>query len=606
MSILSLSLVGASVLSVAAAQGTLSFQLTNSPPSGASDIIDPSFAGFGIEPSNLFSFTGQSSPNQLSINLLENLASYTGTPPHIRIGGNTQDYMVYSESMTQWTYINNPNAKGQGNYASDSMLIGPRFYEAANRLPKGTPITYGLNLAYTESDYISQIVTTATQAITKMTNLNVVSLEIGNEPDLYGQNGFRTGTWDGQTYTQQWLNRAQAVYNQVLKPNGLPSNFFEPGTTASTIGTTFQIQDLVSYGITANANGTSKPYISSWNQHDYYYYIGVSTYPLTLYSFMTLSTTKDQFAAWVSQIKQANATPYPYALREMGVVGPIGMAGITDTFAASLWTLNFLLYASTLNITQVGMHMTDNSNASAWQPIYAYGNAPFVRPNYYAFAAFDQTIGPSCQARVFNYPISDYPSGYGGRLEAYSVYQKDTLSSVVIINSMMSNVSDTDKQSLTVTLDLPTEFAGQTLYLAYLTNDGADAQHGTTWNSLSFENSGDGTPSSVANTGQTVTIGSDGSATVTVRDTQAVVAQIGTPVGSIPANTSACSAFSAKTAGSKSSTAASTTSSSAASSNARTSASSTTSATNGVAGLSTMLLITIVSSIMSGTFLLWT
>ena len=31
---------------------------------------------------------------------------------------------------------------------------------------------------------------------------------------------------------------------------------------------------------------------------------------------------------------------------------PIGLAGITDTFAASLWTLNFFLYAASIGIAQ--------------------------------------------------------------------------------------------------------------------------------------------------------------------------------------------------------------------------------------------------------------
>ena len=46
---------------------------------------------------------------------------------------------------------------------------------------------------------------------------------------------------DGSVYTQQWLTRANAINDQVLKPNGLPANLFEPGATASTIGTSFQI-----------------------------------------------------------------------------------------------------------------------------------------------------------------------------------------------------------------------------------------------------------------------------------------------------------------------------------------------------------------------------
>lgn len=70
----------------------------------------------------------------------------------------------------------------------------------------------------------------------------------------------------------------------------------------------------------------------------------------------------------------------------MGVVRPIGYAGITDTFASALWTLNFFLYAAGLNISSVQMHMTDNSNASAWQPIPLYDNPSFIRPNYYGYA----------------------------------------------------------------------------------------------------------------------------------------------------------------------------------------------------------------------------
>ncbi|EXJ65040.1 hypothetical protein A1O7_01379 [Cladophialophora yegresii CBS 114405] len=542
-----LPLVGALFATFAIAQNTVSLAITAQPTSGASGIISPSFAGFGIESSNLFSFTGGSQENQLTKNLLANLANYTGTPPHLRIGGNTQDYFIYQDSQNDYRWEPNPNAVGQGAFATDSMIIGPRYFEVINRFPSNTPITFGLNLAYSESDYIEQITTMATQAVNRLSDVNLVSFEIGNEPDLYLQNGFRTGSWGGEVYTQEWLDRADAVYQQVLKPNNLPSNFFEPGATASTIGTSFQIQDLEQFGITVKANGSTQPYISSWNQHDYYYYIGVSTYPITAYSFMTLSTTNDQFAAWVSQIQQAEATGYPYALREMGVVGPIGLADVTDIFGAALWSLNFFLYAATLNITSVQMHMTDNSNASAWQPIEYYGNQPYVRPNYYAFAAFDQLIGPTCQAQVGGYIVPNPPAAYAGRIAAYSVYQAETLASIVLINSNPANVSMANKPSLTWDLSLPTQFAGQDLYLHYLTNDGADAKRGTTWNGVSYEESGDGTPTLVNDTVSSVRIGNDGGVSVIVRDSQAVIANIGTPIGQLQANPSACSALAAST-----------------------------------------------------------
>ncbi|KAH0836188.1 hypothetical protein AYO21_08611 [Fonsecaea monophora] len=612
---------GALFLTLTAAQNTVSLAITAQPTSGASGIISPSFAGFGIESSNLFSFTGGSDENQLTKNLLENLANYTGTPPHLRIGGNTQDYFIYDASQDDYAWKPNPDSVAPGAYASDSMIIGPKFFEVINRFPSNTPVTFGLNLAYSESDYIEQITTMATQAVNRLVDVNLVSFEIGNEPDLYLENGFRTGSWGGQVYTQEWLDRADAIWEQVLRPNSLPSNFFEPGATASTIGTSFQVQDLDEFGITVKANGSSHPYIASWNQHDYYYYIGVSTYPLTAYDFMTLSTTNDQFAAWVTQIQQAQATGYPYALREMGVVGPIGLNDITDVFGAALWSLNFFLYAATLNISSVQMHMTDNSNASAWQPIPYYGSQPFVRPNYYAFAAFAQTIGPTCQAQIGGYIIQNPPASYGGRIAAYSVYQAGTLASIVLINSNPANVSEANKPSLTWDLSLPEKFAGEELYLAYLTNNGADAKHGTTWNGISYENSGDGVPTRVNDTTERIKIGNDGSVSIVVRDSQAVIANIGSPIGQQKPNPSACSKLAASTpdarpvttpvgtsapdATSSSDSSSSTQSDSSTQSNtaSRTGSTARASTTNGVAGLSTMMLATIASAFLSGVYL---
>ncbi|ERF69240.1 hypothetical protein EPUS_08919 [Endocarpon pusillum Z07020] len=502
------------------------------PPTGTSQFIGGSYAGFGIEPSNLYSYTGGSVTNTLSVNLLNNLANYTGAPPHLRIGGNTADYMIYVASHDSYDVSPNPDAVGQGRFATDSLIFGPRYFEVLDRFPPGSPITFGLNLAYSESDYLDQIVSSADAARTGLKNVDLVSFEIGNEPDLYLQNEFRSGQWDGEVYTDQWLDRASAVYQRVLEPNGIPSNFFEPGCTASTIGNNFRIEDLVSFGI-AETNGSANSFISSWNQHDYYYYIGVSSYELTMERFTDFSTTITQFRDWTLQVQQATDTGYPYLLREMGVVGPIGYAGITDTFAAALWTLNFFLYAAGLNISSVQMHMTDNSNASAWQPIPFYGKQPYIRPVYYGYAAMAQLIGRGCSTQVIGIPFETFPAGYEDRIGVYTTYQESKLAALVFINSFVANASD-DKGSLTIDVSLP-DFSGQTLYLSYLTAEGADSTQGTTWNGISYDVSGDGSPTIVSSDTRNITVGSDGRVSVEVRDSQAVVANIGSVIGSAPA-----------------------------------------------------------------------
>ncbi|KAI8625784.1 glycoside hydrolase family 79 protein [Xylariaceae sp. FL1651] len=536
---------------------SLGLTISSTPPGNISGPVSPSFAGFGIEPSNLFSFMGKESPNPLTTNLLANLASYTGAPPHIRVGGNTQDNMIYDENMTNWSWIWNPNAMGQGNVKSDSMLIGPRFFEAANRLPAGTPVTWGLNLAYEGDDYVSRLVTMASLALSQTPNISITGFELGNEPDLYAQNGFRKpGTWSGYAYVQEWQGRAAALWQQVLKARNLSAGFFEAAATASTIGTDFQVANLAAYDIgsapAGSTNGLSSSrtsFLSAWNQHDYYYYIGVSKTEITLARLLQLQTTEDQFAAWATQVRQARDTPYPYALREMGIVGPIGLAGVTDVFGTALWTLNFLLYMASLGVESVQLHMTDNSYASAWQPIKMHDRQPFVRPVYYGVAAFDQVIGGSkCSTKVWQCPLGgadSVPDGYDGFVRAYAVYDNYTLASVVVINGRVSNVSvaEADKPSLDVQLQLPKSLAGQTLHLSYLTGAGADATDGTTWNGISYEKSGDGTPTVVSDAANTVRVGIDGSVSFAVRDTQAIVGTLGQKAGSgTRQNSSICAA----------------------------------------------------------------
>ncbi|KAF1347728.1 hypothetical protein BDV97DRAFT_355893 [Delphinella strobiligena] len=507
--------------------------------SGISQELDRSFAGMGIEPSNLFSFTGRETPNQLSINLLQNLADYSGAPPHLRIGGNTGDYMIYNITFQEYTVEANEYAVNNGGESGNGFIIGPKYLAALDRFPTDTPITYGLNFGYTGDDYLDVVVAIAQGVLDELNNTKVYSFEIGNEPDLYLEswNLLRTGTWDGTTYTQQFLERAAAVYEQVLKPHGISSTFFETAQTASTIGTSFTIDDLNSDGITASTNGSK--YIASWNQHDYFYFIDVSTEVLTLDYMMDLDNTDSQFKYWASEIATALKTGLPYNLREMQDVGPTGAQGVSNTFGAALWQLNFFCYAATLNISSVQMHMTDNSYAAPWQPTNITSPyVPHVRSNYYAWAAFTQLIGSGNGTTQISALDLSTSMSY---VRAYASYAKGSLDAVIVVNSNQVNASSTDKANLTVSVDL-SGYSGQTLYLSYLTADGADSQFNTTWNGISYEQNDLGTPSNIGPSASTVKIGSNGIASIPVRDSQAVIARIGAAIGStdasVPSSTS--------------------------------------------------------------------
>lgn len=490
-----------------------------------SHTLSPSYYGIGIEPSNLFAFTGTTSPNQFTMTLLNNLASYTGQPPHIRIGGNSLDIAIYQENYNGYYFKDNPNPTGK----TDVSIFGPNFFKVINYFPKNTPITYSIGMAYQGSDAVNMSVAIAQGVMDAFTNVKLNAFEVSNEPDLYVQNQFRSSGWDVNDYGSEWIERVQAVYNSVLAPKKIPKTFFEAACTATTAANRgFRIQDLVKTGV-ATGNGV---WLAGWNQHNYYYYVGVSSYQLTLDHLLQLSTTEDQFHEWANQAGQANTTGKPYYLREMGSVGPSGLQGISNTFANALWTLNFLLYASTVGVQSVQLHILQDSYSSPWHPIADSGGGLFVRPTYYAYAAMSQIIGAGCQTQVASMNIDNAPSGYGNYLAAYTIYDAGNLQSIVVINAHTAYESQGSGISTQqFTANLPASMSGKVFYISELTAGGADSTSDATWNGMSYEKNGDGSSSKSGGAPQQVTVGSGGQLTFGVRDSSAVVANLDSQIG---------------------------------------------------------------------------
>lgn len=219
----------------------------------------------------------------------------------------------------------------------------------------------------------------------------------------------------------------------------------------------------------------------------------------------------------------------------MASVGPVGQVGISDTFGATLFTFNFFLYTAGLGISSVEFHMTDTSYASPWQPISMdiFTTAPHVRSSYAAWAAMAQIVGPSCDTRLVGLPIQSFPANYEGRLASYTTYSAGKLQSLIMINTKQANATQTSFSSAEFTFNLPT-LVGKTFYLSYLTAPGADSTMHTTWNGISYQATGDGTPMVVNEKVDSVLVGSDGKATFKVRDSQAIVANLGYVLGSAP------------------------------------------------------------------------
>ena len=59
-----------------------------------------------------------------------------------------QDNLIYQSSYDQWAREVNPDSVApNGAFKPDQYIFGPRFFDAIERFPQGTPITYGMGKA---------------------------------------------------------------------------------------------------------------------------------------------------------------------------------------------------------------------------------------------------------------------------------------------------------------------------------------------------------------------------------------------------------------------------------------------------------------------------
>jgi hypothetical protein len=86
-----------------------------------------------------------------------------------------------------------------------------------------------------------------------------------------------------------------------------------------------------------------------------------------------------------------------------------------------------------------------------------------------------------------------------------------------------------------------------------LSADGADTIHNVTWNGLSFESDSVGSATTAQDqSGQTIVLDGSGAATITVRDSEAVIAHFGNRLGSVPVKVDSTSSSGSGRSGSSS------------------------------------------------------
>ncbi|PQE19985.1 beta-glucuronidase protein [Rutstroemia sp. NJR-2017a BVV2] len=451
----------------------------SSAPSGR-QIIDAAFQSYSIELSSMVDFAGNlSHPNKLSHQLLQNLADASGAHPLIRAGGTTANRAIWVPNQTAAIIATfSPSSPDQ----PSALTIGPKFMESFHTFPSGTKYIFGLNFGDGEAG-LNQTLLEAAGPVASLGD-SLYAFEIGNEVDGWPGSSRRPANWTVQAYVTQFLQYATAIdtsvlrspRNQSLQPLYQAGAFEAPRGVSNPNHTLWNAESILYDGIARTG------VVKTIAEHDYMGSACAGAAPVTLQKNLldhSHMTSLMWYHDYLSNYSVAHGVPY--VLGETNSISCQGAPLISNVFASALWSIDYVLYVSTLHISRLYFHQGTNYRYSAWQPLTTNTSIAEVRPLYYGnlFVAAALAGGEKQVAVLVNETA----------FTAYGIYGSDGLSGLAVVNLRMWNSTQEAGKRPYTAVKVPGGVGGNAT-VRRLTAPGVEIAGNVTWAGRSVDADG--------------------------------------------------------------------------------------------------------------------
>lgn len=130
---------------------------------------------------------------------------------------------------------------------------------------------------------------------------------------------------------------------------------------------------------------------------------------------------------YVPQVAAADGANTPLVLGETNSVSCSGRSGISDTFGAALWSVDYVLLAASVGMPKVYFHLGAQSQYSAFTPAaYVLNNetlAPGIRANFYSHYFFAKIVEGLGEGEGEAFGVAALPGANASDLSGYAVYR---------------------------------------------------------------------------------------------------------------------------------------------------------------------------------------
>lgn len=344
---------------------------------------------------------------------IKNLADAIGTQIPIRIGGTTGDFGTYDPDLKEAIHYT-LSAADKG--VPKTLTYGPEYIRLASTL--SGPVTLGLNR---KANNLTNSLLAAQEAVKQIKNIHAI--EPGNEPNYWSKSA---PVAEGKPWTFAADLASQLKWQKAISTAVGRNSIIQAGNYLGG----FRIADL------AKAEQASAVYVKSFGIHSYPQY-ACGGKP-DLHSLMSHSSIFDYVNRFKPEIQAAMNLKKDAYFSETNSVA-CGGAGISPTFGAALWTLDYIIQALLSGIQSLYFHhgTLGNSQYSFWGR-YSIG-APYYGA-YFAALALNGIDGIS--------QLDDGQSAFG----AYLLTQQSKPVRILLYNSRYR--PEGSNSQITMNLDL--------------------------------------------------------------------------------------------------------------------------------------------------------
>ncbi|CAL1698450.1 unnamed protein product [Somion occarium] len=391
------------------------------------------FYGFSIEMSVVTQVIGINSTfiNPPFLNLMSLITQRAGRV-NIRVGGNTQETAVLVDSLPDGLAIQKDKVDSSNPTETPTLIFTAEIIYMLANVSQLVNTKWYLGVPMNDTANLRLQIAEAAESIL---GNNLLGLQLGNEPDLYSGHGHRPPTYSPFDYFGEFSVVVQAIQDNSNIPirNNLiaPSVATGPWIPEDVWNTGFIPAYTNSLGALAVEHYPDDNCAAAFPDAGF----GPPKDPQTVFqNYLTHTSGINIVQPYLNSSLIAQQSGKPFLMFETNSASCGGFPGVSDSFGAALWALDYGLQMAYSNFSGALLHVggaDDTYNPFTPPPTNETGFHQWtIGPTFYSVLAMSETLGNTNTSQL----VDLQANGNNEFTPAYAVYEGGSLARLALFN----------------------------------------------------------------------------------------------------------------------------------------------------------------------------